>query len=136
MMRRATFCLVVATVITLNLLPAWNIHVVPESWHLPLKFRYGWPVNTEHEQWDRGKENSLVRREIGTILKQHFEPEDSIVLAAIGEIGYFSGLYVYDRNSLINRMAVEHWDKTLSAPGHDKSVEPHWFLHLDPTIIK
>ena len=133
-MRRATFCLVVATVITLNLLPTWNIHVVPESWRRVFDFRYDWNRRTEYELWKEQKDS--IQAEIGLILKQHFGPEDSIVVAAIGEIGYYSDLHVYDRNSLINRDTVDHWDKALSAPGHDKSVEPHWFLPLEPTIIK
>ena len=87
-MRRATFCLVVATVITLNLLPTWNIHVVPESWRRVFYFRYDWNRRTEYELWKEQKDS--IQAEIGLILKQHFGPEDSIVVAAIGEIGYYS----------------------------------------------
>ena len=123
-----------ATVITLNLLPAWDIHLVPESWRRAFDFRYGWEIRTEYEWWKERKDS--FNAEIGLILKQHFWPEDSIVAGAIGEIGYYSGLHVYDRNSLINSETVEHWDKTLSMPGHDKRVEPHWFLPLEPTILK
>ena len=136
MLKRIPFFVLVGAVIALNLLPAWNIHVVPESCRAPLNFRYGSKPGTEYELWKKTKERSPLRREIGTTLKPHFEPEDSIVIGAIGEIGYFSSLYVYDQHSLINRMTVDHWDKTLSSPGHDRSVQPHWFLHLDPTVIK
>ena len=124
--------MLVGTVIALNLLPAWNIHVVPESWRHTFDFRYGWAKQTEYNWW----KTHNTSKEIGLILKRYFSPEDSIVLGGIGEIGYYSDLYVYDRFSLINRITVEHSDGTLSMPGHDTRVEPHWFLQLEPTIIK
>ena len=134
LVKRCLFFVLVASVITLGLLPAWDIHVTPESWRHAVDFRYGWRKQTEYRWWKRSTADD--HKEIGLILKRHFSPQDSIALGAIGELGYYSGLYVYDRNSLVNRMTVEHSDGTLSMPGHDKQVESHWFLPMEPTIIK
>ena len=44
-----------------------------------------------------------VHKEVALALRTHLEPEDSIVAGAIGRLGYYSGLKIYDRVGLVDR---------------------------------
>ena len=78
---RLVFMAVVITTITVGLLPAWNVHVVPDSVRRLFHFRYLSPFRTEYERW-RVKPNFFTdRKEEALALKAHFMPETASYLA-------------------------------------------------------
>ena len=135
--RRGLFIILVAFIITLNLLPAWNIHIVPESWRKAFHFRYAWLVReTEYEIWSNTNRTPEQKKEEALALKKHFRPGDSIVAGKIGLLGYYSGLRVYDRNGLVDkRVWMRHSSRKLGTPGHDTKVSTDFFFPDDPTIV-
>ena len=134
------FAVLIGSTIAVGLLPTWNVHLVPA---LVLRhafyFRYGWPRHTEYERWIDSNEHLHRSKEIALTLKQHFEPKDSVVTGAVGALGYYSGLHIYDKTGLVDRLvAMRELDASdaLRMPGHDKRVDEGFFLHLEPTVIK
>ena len=132
---------VVLATITVGLFPAWNVHLVPASMlRHAFHFRYGWPRYTEYERWIDINESIHRRKEIALTLKQHFEPKDSVVTGAVGALGYYSSLHIYDKYGLVDRLVamreLDASDALRMPPGHDKRVDEGFFLHLEPTIIK
>ena len=76
-MRRVLFIALVGSVITLNLLPAWNIHVVPKSIRRVFEFRHFGTAGTEFELFKRAISRKERRKEIGLALKERFDPARS-----------------------------------------------------------
>ena len=134
------FAVLIGSTIAVGLLPTWNVHLVPASvLRHAFYFRYGWPRHTEYELWIDSNEHLHRSKEIALTLKQHFEPKDSVVTGAVGALGYYSGLHIYDKNGLVDRLvAMRELDASdaLRMSGHDKRVDEGFFLHLEPTIIK
>jgi hypothetical protein len=79
-------------------------------------------------------------QEIGLALAENARPGESIVVGAIGAIGYYSKLHVYDRFGLVSRDVAE-WavgggdPGPLRSPGHDVKVSRDFFLDEHPTYI-
>ena len=133
---------VVITTITVGLLPAWNVHLVPESVRHAFHFRYDWEYKaTEFELWREFRFRSVnqVHKEVALALRTHLEPEDSIVAGAIGRLGYYSGLKIYDRVGLVDRRValLPRNPSKLRSPGHDSQVEraSPIFLEDVPTVL-
>jgi hypothetical protein len=132
------FALVALAVLFLltGLLPAANIHVIPET----VRNRFGLrgnrlPHKLEYSQWLFQKGKAEDWEIIGRTLKGCTNPSDTLVRGAIGAIGYYSGLYIYDRFGLVNReVASRNIHPHLASPGHDKWVELTYFMDKDPTI--
>ncbi len=77
----------------------------------------------------------LVRQ--GRVLARHTRAGESIVLGAVGAIGYHCDLVVYDRYGLVTREVAERpvrEDRKVS-PGHDRKVGRKVFLDRDPTYL-
>ena len=127
----------VGSTIAVGLLPAWDIHLVPESVRRAFHFRYLSPFLTEYELWKVPPNHFGDRREEALALKAHFTPSDGIVLGKIGIIGYYSGLHVYDRNGLVDRRVAMRPRKgdQLRMPGHDSKVHTDFFLADEPTVV-
>lgn len=134
--RNAVLVAATATsVIALGLLPGAGIHVVPEG----IRERVDWkspPYLTEVEKWYVGRRHSLRQKEMALALKESTRPGDSIVSIAIGNLGYYSHLHIYDQGGLINREVASRPVTNLVAPGHDKLVPPEFFLKDHPTILE
>ena len=64
LMRRAAFFIAVGVVITINLLPAFDIHIVPESIRRAFHFRYNIDYVTEFETWKGVKDGKPNSKEI------------------------------------------------------------------------
>ena len=128
---------VVTMTITVGLLPAWNMHLVPESVRHAFHFRYLSPFRTEYEMWRIPPNHFCDRREDALALKAHFTLSDSIVLGKIGIIGYYSGLHIYDRSGLVDRRVSMRPRKAdqLRMPGHDSKVSTDFFITDEPTIV-
>ena len=133
---------VVITTITVGLLPAWNVHLVPESVRHAFHFRYDWEYKTtEFELWrnQRARSVNQAEKEIALALKTHLRPGDSIVTGSIGRLGYHTDLKIYDRVGLVDRRVamLPRDPNKLRSPGHDSQVErdSDIFLVDVPTVL-
>ena len=124
---------VVITTITVGLLPAWNVHLVPESVRHAFHFRYDWEYKTtDFELWrnQRARSVNQAEKEIALALKTHLRPGDSIVTGSIGRLGYYTDLKIYDRVGLVDRRVamLPRDPNKLRSPGHDSQVERDSFI--------
>lgn len=132
--------MVTACVIGAGLLPGWDINLVPESIRARHHFRLGAPIfRSEFQQWRFEKENAEHWAINGKALKQIAKPGDSLVTGAIGAEGYYSDLHILDKAGLVTPTVArrEVGPAVTSTPGHDKWVEPTWFLQhgFKPTFL-
>jgi len=127
-MKREALC--AWTIPALGLLPAFDLHLMPLKGREALDYR-GFAVGyqTELGRLESARRNIPAFREIGRALKEHAKTEDSIVLGAIGAIGYESGLRVHDRNGLVDPevTAVAERREGRSA-GHERRIPRSRFL--------
>jgi len=122
-------------VMVVGLLPAADVHVVPEQ----IRARVDWkapPYLTEVEKWNVQRRHSVRQREMALALTDLARPEDSLVTIAIGNLGYYSHLVIYDQSGLLDREVAAKPVTQLIAPGHDKLVPPEFFLKEHPTILE
>jgi len=68
-------------------------------------------------------------------LNQVTNQDDSVVLTAIGYVGYMTKLKVYDCYGLVNKDLRQVKVSKLRSPGHDKGVKQRFFLTYKPTIM-
>lgn len=139
--RRAAAAVLVAASIGIGLLPGWNLHLVPRSVRVKYRYMYSHPgFRSEYEEWQAHKEGVAYASEVGLALKRHSRPGDSVVVGAIGAIGYYSDLFVYDRFGLVSREVAdfarqEEREGPLRSPGHDVKVSRDFFLAEHPTYL-
>jgi arabinofuranosyltransferase len=126
-----------AIAVVLGLLPAGNVHLLPESFRARFRFMYSHPgFASEYERWRQNAEDTRVWKEHGLALRAVSEPGDSVVVGAIGALGYYSGLYVYDRFGLVNReVALLDFEGPPRSPGHDIKISRDFFLDRLPTFL-
>ncbi len=126
-------------VILVQVLPAFDLSPCPESLRRLFHFRWNSRmVKTEQEQWRQMNDNLVELTMIGKVLKEISGRGDTFVGAAIGAVGYYSDLTVYDQCGLVNPDGAQ---KVVERPvpraaGHDKYVEPEYFLDRDPTFLR
>jgi arylsulfatase A-like enzyme len=135
--RRGPVALLLATAITLSLLPGYDVHLVPEA--LRERFHFRWRVQehrSEHQQWEFQRQNTRRWTELGRALARHSEPGESLVCGAIGAVGYYSGLVIYDRKGIVNReVALEIEGDARQSAGHEKHAPISFFEDKRPTYI-
>ena len=118
---------------------AFDADVVPARWRTAFGFRHSTPQALERSEWGqwyrmRGQANEFA--DIGKALQHLAEPGDSVVFGAVGALGYYSGLRIYDRNGLVSReVALRDPLPQATSPGHDKTVPPEFFSRYDPTFM-
>ncbi len=131
-----------AAAVATTVLAAVDVHVIPEATRLQFHFRHNQkyagvtPSASEYEQWAnmkaRAREWSITGRALGV----HAPPNASVVFPAVGAVGYYSGLFVYDQNGLVTReVALREPHLDLRSPGHDKFVPRDFFLKYKPTYL-
>ena len=126
---------VVITTITVGLLPAWNVHLVPESARRLFHFRYASNYLTEYELWKAHTNTVKNVKEEALALKARFKPGDSIIAGGIGVRGYYSGLHMLDPHGLVSRrVAMLPKEHALGTPGHDIGLTRDFFYPEGPTI--
>ncbi len=124
-------------VIILNLLPGWDMHAIPFAVRANFHFRFNkMYYNSEYEQWVFMKANADKWEKLGLALKEYALPEDSLVSGGMGSLGYYSGLFIYDRYGLVDANVKERPSPEMRhSPGHDRAVPPSYFLKDKPTYI-
>ena len=114
----------------LGLLCAFDLHLMPLRGREALDYR-GFAVGyqTELGRMESARRNIPAFRQIGSALKEHAGAEDSIVLGAIGAIGYESGMRVHDRNGLVApEVALIAERKQGRSAGHERRISRARFL--------
>jgi hypothetical protein len=125
--------------LALALLPAFDLHVVPEPLRRALHFRWNTErFTSEYRHWLGMKRRAERWSLLGKALKAHSEPGDSLVSPAIGAVGYYSGLFIYDRQGLVTREVGLRRASGAArrSAGHDKSVPPTFFRSHRPTYLR
>jgi hypothetical protein len=128
-----------SALVMIQLLPAFQMAPVPESLRRFFHFRWNSPtVKTELEQWRQMKRNLYELTLTGKALKEVLGPEGSFVSAAIGAVGYYSDWTIHDMCGLVDlEVARRHEeDPVPRSAGHDKYVEPEFFLSRKPTVLR
>lgn len=124
--------------ILLGLLPSFNRYVFPRSLRENFHFRWNRAryVN-EFEMWMSMRLAAKLWASHGRILKAVTQPGESIVLEAMGAVGYYSGLTVYDTYGLTNREVAERGapPRSDTSPGHDLRVQRSFFFPWEPTYL-
>ena len=127
-------------VVCVGVLPAVDIHPVPQSMRESFHFRLnaGKLFRSELAQWRFEKENAQGWADIGRTLRDYASPGDSLVAGAIGAVGYYSNLFIYDGFGLVTRkVTARSMDgPSRMSPGHDKAVGPEFFLDDRPTFLE
>lgn len=118
---------------------AFDGEVLPVRWRTAFGFRYNTPQAMERSewgQWSRMRDQAREWADMGKALKYLADPGDSVVYGAVGCLGYYSGLRVYDRNGLVTReVALRDPLPQATSPGHDKAVPPEFFSRYKPTFL-
>ncbi len=137
--RRALAGVLTAAVVAVGLLPAFNEHLVPKSFREQFHFRHNVQRHvSEWEQWKYMDDNCVRWRIKGQDMKRIAAPDATVVAGAIGNFGYYSDLFLYDKAGLVNHEVAlqEAKDPTRNSPGHDKGVLPEFFTKYDPDYLE
>jgi hypothetical protein len=134
---RSASAALVVLLVGLSALPAFNLHPVPRELRERLHFRWNTAhYLSEYEQWRQMKENAKTWTILGKALAHRCERGDSLVAAAVGALGYYSDLWIYDQFGLASPEVVAHGSVPgRRSAGHDFFVPPEFFLHRNPTFL-
>jgi hypothetical protein len=125
--------------ILLSLFPCFDIHPVPQSVRDFFDFRWGGKLekyHTEYAVWKHLMQSTKRQSNLGKALKQFTKPGESITHGAIGAMGYYSDLYIYDLAGLVNReVAMQDTPPKRDLPAHDRDVSRSFFLKYNPTYL-
>ncbi len=126
----ATLCCIIAY------LPMLQINLVPKSIRSAFHFRLNSSAFIdEYEHWQFMQANSRRWRLKGELLAKISQPGDSLIDGAIGNVGYFSNLEIYDRLGLVTKLGSAFAKKKMSSPGHDVKAPLAYFLKDNPTFL-
>jgi arabinofuranosyltransferase len=98
-------------------------------------------VRTEREQWQAMRDRALEWKSLGRAVALHTDEGDSLVVQAIGAIGYFSQRRLYDQFGLVSPEILSEPRPKITtpqnrrSPGHDQYVNPTWFMPQKPTWL-
>lgn len=125
--------------VVVGLMPAADLHLVPASLREPLHFRLSdEEFLSEHGRWVNLVDNTEKFALRGMALAEHSHRGQSIVSRAIGAIGYYTDLHVYDQFGLIDPAVASRPLRSgplENSPGHDREVEAIWFADRDPDFL-
>jgi arabinofuranosyltransferase len=130
---------VVAGVFSISvLLPAFDTHLVPASFRDRFNFR--WQSRrpfTEFQKWDKMCQVTEKGTSLGKGLARITKPSESLVAGAIGALGYYSRLTIYDQFGLVcPEVARSQVPRLDLPPGHEKFVPREYFLKYRPTYLE
>ena len=135
--RPAVAATVAALAVASSALACFDLAVAPRAWREALHFRWNDPAyRSEVEQWRAMRGRAREWSDVGRALARLERPGESIVLAAIGAIGYRCELVVHDRFGLVDReVARRAAPHARASPGHDRGVGIEFFLARRPTYL-
>jgi len=119
----------------LSLLPAWDLHAVPEELRARCHFRWNSKVyRSEYQSWKGMHDRAWIWRSIGETVASYTEERASLVAGAIGALGYYSDRFIHDQNGLVTREVTRQPLTGMKrSPGHDRFVRRDFFKDLHPT---
>ncbi len=134
---RALVVLLALGTLTVGLLPGFDIHLISEEVRAERHVRLNTDkFRSEYQQWKFMKQNTVSRTETALALRDIVQPGESLVCGAIGVIGYYTGLFIYDRYGLVNaEVSQGEKNKKARSPGHEKTVKREYFLPDKPTFM-
>jgi hypothetical protein len=115
-----------------------DVQLAPTSLRKALDVRENTSAyRSELEQWRFMKGNAKRWAQLGAALHQIEQPGESIVLGAVGAVGYFCELHVFDRYGLVSPDVARRDVGSIKghSPGHDKEVPVTFFLDREPTFL-
>lgn len=125
--------------LALQMAPALDVHVVPETVRSALHFRHSdKEFLSEHARWANMKDNVEAFERRGHALAMLADPKSQLVSQAIGAVGYYSNLHVHDQYGLVSREVAQRdvaMDEPKQSPGHDKFVPASFFADNEPEIL-
>ncbi len=131
-----------AALVTLAVLPGFDRHVVPAALRARFHFRLNTPDHrSEYVQWRYERFEAIRWLAEGQALRAFAPPDASLVVGAVGALGWASDLHLLDRFGLVTpevaRREREREPK-LRSPGHDMGVSLTWFLERGhtPTYLR
>jgi hypothetical protein len=120
-------------------LPGFDTHIVPERVRQTMHFRMSDKAYlSEYNRWQNQAQNTDGFTKRGLALAQVADPGDTVVAAAVGAVGYFSGLEVLDQHGLVTKEVAYRPiapGPLRYSPGHDKHVEPSYFVKYEPRFL-
>ena len=118
-------------------LPArYDVPLTPTALREQVQFRWGMKYASEFGFWQSMQSRCDTWIQLGRALALHTQPEESLVRGAIGAIGYYSRLFVFDQLGLVNRDVVARIEvnpKERRLPGHDRKAHHRFFAEWKPT---
>jgi hypothetical protein len=129
----------VALLVVLSpLFSAFDLAPIPNGLRQKLHFRFNTEeARTEYQQWVFMDRNARRWSWLGRAIKASTEPGDSCVSAAIGALGFYSERFIFDQCGLVNSEVSSRVDPAARrSPGHDKYVDPEFFLEHAPTVLR
>jgi len=125
--------LVGAALVALQTLPLFDANVAPRAWLEALSYRgFRGPWKSEWQRLETARENGAQFEQLGRALAAVTTAEDSLVLGALGAVGWHApALFLHDRNGLVDREVAALGGALgtgLDAAGHDRRVPRAWFL--------
>jgi arabinofuranosyltransferase len=136
--RRGVAIVGLVAVGALGTLPLLDVQLAPNSVRRSLDVRENTSAyRSELEQWRFMKGNAKRWAQLGHALSQVEAPGESIVLGAVGAVGYFCELQVFDRYGLVSPDVARRDGGSIKghSPGHDKEVPVTYFLDREPTFL-
>ncbi len=132
-----------AGLVALSLLPAFDRHLVPETFRSRFDFRWNMKTfDSELVTWRRMRNRVAIGRDLARVLSEHTLPGESLPYGRIGALAYDSELFILDQNGLVNLDVAHrpapppHPQRQRKSAGHDKHVPRHFFLKDRPTYYR
>lgn len=120
-------------------MPAVDMHLVPFRLRELMHFRLSdKDFLSETNRWANQRDNTEGFTQRGLALAQIADPTDTVVAAAVGAVGYFSGIEVLDQHGLVTKEVAYRpipSGPLTTSPGHDKHVEPEFFVKYEPRFL-
>ena len=135
--KRVWVAVLIFDVIIVGLLPGWNVHIVPDTVLHRVGFREDRErLATEVHKWAAMRGNAKRWSLLGKALAEYSTPQQTLAAGAIGAMGYYSGLFIYDRFGLVTAsVRGRGMQQQLVFPGHDKGVEWSFFIPYEPDYL-
>lgn len=138
--RHAVALPIAAVIIAVGLLPALDLHVVPHAFRQRFHFRHNWSREdyaSEYSKWKYQKDHAIQFGVRGRALRRWLPSDAQLVIRGIGATGYYSRLFIHDRNGLVTREVamLPPDDSRERSPGHDKTVDFLFFLKYNPDVL-
>jgi arabinofuranosyltransferase len=123
-----------ALLLIIQVLGCFDLNLVPDSVRSRFHFRQDRVWESEISMQRNMKERAENWALQGKALALFVQPGESMSLGAIGAMGYFSGLELYDSYGLVTPSVIAAVDPIeRSSPGHDRRVGPMFFNDQHPT---